>query len=89
MITEKDAKAIAEKESPGRIVQKIFDYKDDYICLLVPSDKEEAKKGYLDDFLAVNKKTGKTSGFQPFNHMDFLIQQNRKEAEEGIPLNSI
>ena len=67
MITEKDAKAIAEKESPGRIVQKIFDYKDDYICLLVPSDKEEAKKGYLDDFLAVNKK--KRERLLDFSHL--------------------
>ena len=45
--------------------------------------------GYVDDFLSVDKATGKCSPFQPFRHMDFIMQQNQEAIKNGVPVDLV
>lgn len=89
MISKAKAKTIAEENAPGRVVQRIMDYKNSYICSLIPKDQKSMDSGYVDDFLSVDKATGKCSPFQPFRHMDFIMQQNQEAIKNGVPVDLV
>lgn len=75
MITREKVKEIVE-DSTGFKVQNIMNYKNLYVCSVIPRKFSEEREGsYLDGFFSVNKVTGKCEEFQPFEHMDFIKEQ--------------
>lgn len=73
MLTVNEAAKKALKENPGMKIREALDVGNKYVFSIVP---ESAKPGetYLDPYQAVDKNTGKVSGFAPMMDIDNFVK---------------